>query len=69
VAHEALNWTSDRDKNAGRVCFLVQERKLQVELPAQRETIPLTCSSTAGEGQSHLDKRRIALGEQAEKPS
>jgi len=55
--------------DVGRDCFLVQERKLQVEFPAQRNTASLTHCSIAGEGRSHLDKRRIALGELPEKPS
>ncbi len=69
VSHEALNCTIDRVKDAGRVCFLVQERMVQVEYPAQGNTASLTRSSIAGEGQSHLDKRRMALGEQTGKPS
>ena len=69
VPHSALNGTIDCDKDAGRVCLLVQEWMLQVEEPGQRNTASLTHSSRAGEGRSHLDKRRIALGEQTEKPS
>jgi hypothetical protein len=69
VPYDALNCTIDRDKDAGRVCFLVQEWMVQVEEPAQRNTASLTHSRRAGEGQSHLDKRRMALGEQTEKPS
>jgi len=69
VPHDALNGTRDREKDAGRVCFLVQEQMWQVEKPAQRNTASLTHSSRAGEVQSHLDKRRMALGEQTEKPS
>jgi hypothetical protein len=67
--HGTLNGTIDRDKDAGRVCFLVQEWMVQVEEPSQRNTASLTHSSRAGEGQSHLDKRRIAPGEQTEKSS
>jgi len=31
VPHDALICTIDRDKDAGRVCFLVQEWMVQVE--------------------------------------
>jgi len=34
VPHDALNGTLDREKDAGRVCLLVQEWMLQVEEPA-----------------------------------
>jgi hypothetical protein len=37
--HDTRNVTIDRDKDAGRVCFLVQKRMLQVEEPARR-TLP-----------------------------
>lgn len=66
VPHDARNGTIDRDKDAGRVCFLVQEWMVQVEEPAQRTTASLIHSGRAGEGQSHLVKRRIAPGEQTE---
>jgi hypothetical protein len=69
VLHEARNGTIDREKDAGCVCLLVQEWMVQVEEPAQRNTASLTPSSSAGEGQSHLDKRRMAPWEQTEKPS
>ena len=32
------NWTIDRDKDASRVCFLIQERMLQVVYPARGNT-------------------------------
>ena len=60
--HRARNCTIGRDKNVRRVCFLVHERMVQVEEPAQRNTATLVHSSIAGEGGSHLDRRRIALG-------
>lgn len=69
VPHDALNIPIDREKDAGRVCFLVHEWMVQVEEPAQRDTVSLTRISRAGKDQSYLDKRRIALGEQTEKPS
>jgi len=42
VPHDALNGTIDREKDAGRVCILGQERMLQVEYPAERNTASLT---------------------------
>jgi hypothetical protein len=33
--HDVLNGIIDREKNASRVCFLIQERMLQVEHSAQ----------------------------------
>ena len=33
--HDALNGTIDREKDASRVCFLIQERMVHVEHPAQ----------------------------------
>jgi hypothetical protein len=40
--HDALNGMIDREKDAGPVCFLVQERMVQVEEPAQRKIASLT---------------------------
>ena len=31
MLHDALDYTIDREKEPGRVCFLVQERVVQVE--------------------------------------
>jgi hypothetical protein len=69
VLHDVLNGSIDRVKDAGRVCLLVQEWMVHIELTAQRNTTSLTPSSRAGKGRSHQDKRRMALGEQMEKPS
>ncbi len=69
MPHDARNGPIDREKDAGRVGFLVQERMVQGEEPAQRNTASLTQGSRAGEGQSHLDTRRMARGEQTEQPS
>ena len=33
--HDALNGMIDREKDTSRVCFLIQERMVQVEHPAQ----------------------------------
>ena len=69
ASHGTLNGTIDHDKDARRVFFLVRKRLLQVEELAQGNIASLTHSNIAGEGRSHLDKRRMALGEQREKPS
>ncbi len=52
--HATLNCPIDRHEDARHVFFLVQERMLQVEEPAQHNTASLIHSSRAGEGQSHL---------------
>ncbi len=36
--HDALHGTIDREKDASRVCFLIQERMVHVEHPAQGNT-------------------------------
>jgi hypothetical protein len=45
VPHDVLNCNSDRKKEAGCVCLLVQEWMAQVEEPAQRNTAVLTPNS------------------------
>jgi hypothetical protein len=69
VPYGALNDPIDREKDAGRVYFLVQEWMVQVEEPAQLKIPSLTHSSIAGEGRSHLDTRLMASEEETEKPS
>lgn len=66
-AHGALNCTNDRDKYTRRVFFMIKERKLKVEESAQGNIASLAPRSIAGEDGLHLDKMRIALGEQTEK--
>ena len=62
MPYDACNGTIDREKDADRVCFLVQERMLHVEESAQRTTALLLHSSRAGEGWSkggwHVGNRR-----------
>ena len=36
--HDVLNGSIDREKNASRVCFLIQERMVQVEHLTQENT-------------------------------
>ena len=69
--HDVLNGIIDREKDASRVCFLIQcqERMLQVEHPAQENIASLAPLSIADEGGSHLAKRRMALGGQTVRPS
>jgi hypothetical protein len=62
ASHGTLNGTIDHDEDARRVFFLVRKRLLPVEEPAQGNIASLTHSSIAGESRSHLDKRRMALG-------
>ena len=68
-AHGTLNGTIDHEKDVPGVFFLVRRRLLQVEEPVQENIASLTHSSIAGECRSYLDKRRMARGEQTEKPS
>jgi hypothetical protein len=52
----------DREKDASRVCFLIHERILQVEHPAQENIAWLTQRNRAGENRSRLDIKWMALG-------
>ena len=62
--HDVFNRITDREKNASRVCSLIQcqDRMVQVEHPAQENTAWLAQSSRGGENRPRLDTKWIVLG-------